>query len=107
MPSITPLKMGSLRLPGEKSYNPICRERCQQSPRDYSLRYICDEGSPEHDGEHPFASTSCGADGNAASPECVLAGKPTVLAGAIAPSGARCVGRSLTRKQNILLTRLG
>src|SRR5450759_2664126 len=29
-----------------------CREKCQQSPHDYSLHYICDDGSPEHDGEH-------------------------------------------------------
>jgi hypothetical protein len=38
--------------------DPICREKYQQSPHDYSLHYICDDGSPEHDGEHPFACIS-------------------------------------------------
>jgi hypothetical protein len=57
MPSITPLKMGSLWLPGEKSYNPFAVKDAS-NPRDYSLHYICDDGSPEHDGEHPFASIS-------------------------------------------------
>lgn len=38
--------------------DPICREKCQQSPHDDSLQYICDDGSPEHDGEHPFACIS-------------------------------------------------
>jgi hypothetical protein len=55
-----PLEMVLFWQEGEnpKSYDPICREECQQSPHDYSLHYICDDGSPEYDGEHSCACIS-------------------------------------------------
>jgi hypothetical protein len=32
---------------------PLGTVPCQQSPNDYSLHYIYDDGSPVHEGEHP------------------------------------------------------